>query len=165
MQEELIPIPHIGEVLFEEFLEPLSISQNALAVAINVPSNRINAIVRGQRNITADTDLRLTKYFGLSKGYFLRLQANLELLEQGRKIEIDLANIIPFKSPTINNDSNKTKDIRKRASRTGRNPQTGAAIKIAAKTVKATKTLSSSSMIVTSKTKKSKDELLNLQQA
>ncbi len=97
MKEELIPVPHIGEVLFEEFLEPLSISQNALAVAISVPSNRINAIVRGQRNITADTDLRLTKYFGLSKGYFLRLQANLELLEQGRKIEKDLSNIIPFK--------------------------------------------------------------------
>jgi addiction module HigA family antidote len=98
MQEELIPIPHIGEVLFEEFLEPLNISQNALAVAIGVPSNRINAIVRGQRNITADTDLRLTKYFGLSKGYFLRLQANLELLEQGRKIEKDLSNIVPFKN-------------------------------------------------------------------
>lgn len=96
MKEELIPIPHIGEVLFEEFLEPLSISQNALAVSIGVPSNRINAIVRGQRNITADTDLRLTKYFGLSKGYFLRLQANLELLEQGRKIDVELAKIIPF---------------------------------------------------------------------
>lgn len=96
MTEKYIPIPHIGEVLFEEFLEPLDISQNALAVAIGVPSNRINAIVRGQRNITADTDLRLTKYFGLSKGYFLRLQANLELLEQGRKIEKDLSNIIPF---------------------------------------------------------------------
>jgi len=103
MKEELIPIPHIGEVLFEEFLEPLNISQNALAIAIGVPSNRINAIVRGQRNITADTDLRLTKYFGLSKGYFLRLQTNLELLEQGRKIENDLSNIVPL---------NQTKDKR-----------------------------------------------------
>ena len=97
MNEQLIPIPHIGEVLFEEFLEPLKISQNALSLAIGVPSNRINAIVRGQRGITADTDLRLTKYFSLSKGYFLKLQANLELLEQSRKIEKELSNIVPLK--------------------------------------------------------------------
>ena len=93
---EYIEIPNIGEVLLEEFLEPLNLSQNALAKAINVPSNRINAIIRGQRGITADTDLRLTKYFGLTKGYFLRLQAELELLESERKIENDLSNIIPI---------------------------------------------------------------------
>ena len=93
---EYIPIPHIGQILTEEFLEPLGITQNALANAIGVPTNRINAIVRGQRGITADTDLRLTKYFGLSKGYFLRFQSNLELLEQGRKIENELSNIVPF---------------------------------------------------------------------
>lgn len=93
---EYIPIPHIGQILNEEFLEPLGITQNALANAIGVPTNRINAIVRGQRGITADTDLRLTKYFGLSKGYFLRFQSNLELMEQGRKIEADLSNIVPF---------------------------------------------------------------------
>ena len=94
--QQFIDIPHIGEVLQEEFLEPLNLSQNALANAIGVPSNRINAIIRGQRSITADTDLRLTKYFGLSKGYFLRLQNNFELLESERKIEKDLSNIIPF---------------------------------------------------------------------
>ena len=93
---EYIPIPHIGQILMEEFLEPLGITQNALANAIGVPTNRINAIVRGQRGITADTDLRLTKYFGLSKGYFLRFQSNLELLEQGKKIETELSNIVPF---------------------------------------------------------------------
>ena len=102
MNEHLIPIPNIGKVLLEEFLEPLKISQNALSLAIGVPSNRINAIVRGQRGITADTDLRLTKYFGLSKGYFLRLQTNLELLEQSRKIEKELSNIIPFKQSSDN---------------------------------------------------------------
>lgn len=96
--QQFIDIPHIGEVLQEEFLEPLGLSQNALANAIGVPSNRINAIIRGQRTITADTDLRLTKYFGLSKGYFLRLQNNFELLESERKIEKDLSNIIPFNS-------------------------------------------------------------------
>ena len=99
MENKYIPIPHIGNVLAEEFLEPLNISQNALALAINVPSNRINAIVRGQRGISADTDLRLTKYFGLSQGYFLKLQSNLELLEQSRKIEKELENIVPFEYP------------------------------------------------------------------
>jgi addiction module HigA family antidote len=93
---ENIPIPHIGEILKEDFLEPLGITQNALANALGVPTNRINAIVRGQRGITADTDLRLTKYFGLSKGYFLRLQSNFELLEQSEKIEKELSNIVPF---------------------------------------------------------------------
>ncbi len=93
---EYFDIPHIGEVLLEEFMQPLELSQNALAKAIGVPSNRINAIIRGQRNITADTDLRLTKYFGLSKGYFLRMQANFELLESERKIENALSNIVPI---------------------------------------------------------------------
>lgn len=102
-KDEFIPVPHIGKVLNEEFLEPLKISQNALAVAIGVPTNRINAIVRGQRGITADTDLRLTKYFGLTKGYFLRLQSNLELLEQSHKIEKELSNIIPFDYHKKNN--------------------------------------------------------------
>lgn len=96
MAQEFIDIPHIGEVLQEEFLEPLGLSQNALANAINVPSNRINAIIRGLRSITADTDLRLTKYFGLSKGYFLRLQNNFELLTSERTISNDLSNIVPF---------------------------------------------------------------------
>ena len=105
MNDRLIPIPHIGEILTEEFLEPLNISQNALALAIGTPSNSINAIVRGQRGITADTDLRLTKYFGLSKGYFLRLQTNLELLEQSRKIEKELDKIVPLKRIENNNSA------------------------------------------------------------
>lgn len=94
---EYIEIPHIGEILLEEFIQPLGLTQNALAKAINVPSNRINAIIRGQRGITADTDLRLTKYFGISKGYFLRMQTNFELLTSERKIEKELSNITPLK--------------------------------------------------------------------
>lgn len=93
---EYFEIPHIGEVLFEEFMQPLGLSQNALAKAIGVPSNRINAIIRGQRNITADTDLRLTKYFGMSKGYFLRMQGNFELLESESKIQDVLSSIVPI---------------------------------------------------------------------
>lgn len=96
MTQKFIDVPHIGEVLQEEFLEPLGLSQNALANAINVPPNRINAIIRGLRSVTADTDLRLTKYFGLSKGYFLRLQNNFELLASERTIENDLSKIVPF---------------------------------------------------------------------
>lgn len=92
--QQYLEIPHIGQVLQSEFLEPLSLSQNAIALAIGVPSNRINAIIRGQRSITADTDLRLTKYFGLSKGYFLRLQNNFDLLTAEQKT--DLSTIVPF---------------------------------------------------------------------
>lgn len=94
--QKFINIPHIGEILLEEFLEPLKISQNALALAINVPPNRINAIIRGQRSVTADTDLRLTKYFGLSKGYFLRLQNDFQMLETEQLIYNELFNIVPY---------------------------------------------------------------------
>ncbi|MFA7659270.1 MAG: HigA family addiction module antitoxin [Candidatus Gastranaerophilaceae bacterium] len=94
---EYIPIPHIGEVLFEEFLEPLNLSQNALAMAIGVPANRINAIIKGQRGITADTDLRLAKYFGMSKGFFIGLQEDFELMAVEREIKEELSKIIPFK--------------------------------------------------------------------
>lgn len=58
--------PHPGEILDEEFLKPASISQKTLADAIGVPPNRINAIVKGLRGISADTDLRLSRYFGLT---------------------------------------------------------------------------------------------------
>ena len=65
--------PHPGEILKEEFLKQVGISQNQLAHAIGVPGNRIHAIVNGTRNITGDTDLRLCRFFGLSEGYFQRL--------------------------------------------------------------------------------------------
>jgi addiction module HigA family antidote len=65
-----------GEMLLEEFLKPLGISQYRLAKEIGVPAQRISAIVAGKRTITADTDLRLCKYFGLSDGWWLRVQAH-----------------------------------------------------------------------------------------
>lgn len=74
---DLQPI-HPGEVLLEEFLKPLGISQYALAKAIEVPARRINEIVHGKRSVTADTDLRLCRYFGLSDGYWLRGQARYD---------------------------------------------------------------------------------------
>ncbi len=73
------PTPiHPGEVLLEDFLKPMGISQYALAKAIAVPPRRINEIVHGERAITADTDLRLCKFFGLSEGYWLRGQARYD---------------------------------------------------------------------------------------
>lgn len=87
--------PHPGEILLEEFLKPMDLSQNALARALSVPPRRINEIVLGKRAITADTDLRLARYFGVSEGFFLGLQADFELLEQRRKIERELKSIRP----------------------------------------------------------------------
>jgi addiction module HigA family antidote len=71
------PLPPItpGELLQEEFLQPLGVSQYRLAKAIGVPASRISEIVTGQRAISADTDLRLCRFLGLSPGYWLRAQA------------------------------------------------------------------------------------------
>src|SRR5260370_21453714 len=88
--------PHAGEILKYEFLDELNMSQNALAKAIDVPANRIHAIVRGERSITADTDLRLCKFLGLSEGYFLRLQLSYELLEAKRGLVKKIAKIKPY---------------------------------------------------------------------
>jgi len=65
---------HPGEILMEEFLEPLQVSQNGLAVAIGVPPRRINEIVHGKRRVTADTALRLARYFGTTDRFWLNLQ-------------------------------------------------------------------------------------------
>jgi len=89
--------PHPGEILKEEFLKELGMSQNQLAHAIGVPTNRIHAIVNGSRNITGDTDLRLCKFFGLSEGYFLRLQNAYDTLEAKRRIAGQLAKIKPHR--------------------------------------------------------------------
>ena len=89
--------PHPGEILKEEFLNEIGMSQNKLAEAIGVPGNRIHAIVNGTRDITADTDLRLCRFFGLSEGYFLRLQNAYDTLEAKRRISSDIARIKPYK--------------------------------------------------------------------
>lgn len=96
MAEKLLYNPHAGEILKSEFLDELELSQNALAKAIGVPPNRINAIVNGTRRITADTDLRLCKYFGLSDGFWLRLQNTYETREAKRCIEKQVARIKPY---------------------------------------------------------------------
>ena len=92
---DVLPNPSPGEILLEEFLKPMELSQNALARAVNVPPRRINEIVLGKRTVTADTDLRLARYFGLSEGFFLGLQADYDLMERRRAIEPELAAITP----------------------------------------------------------------------
>lgn len=84
MTEARLPNIHPVEILMEEFIEPLGLTKNALATAIGVPATRIGEIVRGARSITADTDLRLSIYFGTSAGYWLRLQNAYELEQAGR---------------------------------------------------------------------------------
>ncbi|MCG6567701.1 HigA family addiction module antitoxin [Tessaracoccus sp. ZS01] len=79
MTTTTIPPIHPGEILMEEFLEPLQISQNRLAVAISVPPRRINEIVHGKRRITADTALRLARYFGTTDRFWLNLQTRFDL--------------------------------------------------------------------------------------
>lgn len=90
--------PHPGDILKYEFLMEIGMSQNALADAIGVPRNRIHAIINGARDITADTDLRLSKFFGLSEGYFLRLQNAYDTLEAKRKIAKQVAKIKPYQA-------------------------------------------------------------------
>lgn len=78
MVQKLPPI-HPGEILMEEFLRPLEISQYRLARSISVPPRRINEIVHGKRNITADTALRLSRFFGTSERFWLNLQMRYDL--------------------------------------------------------------------------------------
>ncbi len=82
--KRLAPI-HPGEILFEEFLKPLSISQYRLAKDTSVPPRRINEIVKGERAVTADTALRLGRYFGLSSSFWLNLQTHFDL-EKGKDL-------------------------------------------------------------------------------
>lgn len=91
---DLLLVPP-GEVLLEEFLRPMGISQYRLATAIDVPGSRINAIVKGRRAITADTDLRLCRFFGLSEGVWLRMQASHDLKQAKQALESVLPTIQP----------------------------------------------------------------------
>lgn len=78
-KEKLLPLITPGEFLAEEFLEPFGLSVNALALALRVPATRIQAIVKSGRGITADTALRLARYFGTTAEFWMNLQVNYEL--------------------------------------------------------------------------------------
>lgn len=79
MVEEKLPPIHPGEILLEEFLKPMGLSQYRVAKAINVSPRRINEIVHGKRNISPDTALRLSRYFGLSERFWMNLQSRYDL--------------------------------------------------------------------------------------
>lgn len=85
---------HPGEVLLEEFLKPLGMTANALALALRVPANRIGAIVKGERAVTADTAMRLGRYFGMDPVFWMNLQTLYDLSkvgkEAGKEIERDI---------------------------------------------------------------------------
>ena len=91
----LLPNPHPGEILLEDLMKPSGLSQNALARALKVPPRRINELVLGKRAVSADTDLRLARYFNLHPGFFLGLQAQYDLMEQRRKLGAKLDEIKP----------------------------------------------------------------------
>lgn len=78
-EQQLLPPIHPGKILLEEFLQPLNISQYRLAKDIGVPARRINEIVHGKRGISADTALRLSRYFGLSERFWMNLQSRYAL--------------------------------------------------------------------------------------
>ena len=89
-----------GELLKEEFLDPMGITQYRLAKEIEVPAQRIGAIVAGKRSITADTDLRLCRFFGLSNGYWLRTQVAYDTEIAEEELVDELQNIKPWKQVT-----------------------------------------------------------------
>ena len=86
-----------GELLLEEFLKPMKITKYRLAKEIGVPAQRIGEIIKAKRSITPDTDLRLCKFFGLSDGYWLRVQANYDLQLTKARLRDQLVKIEPWK--------------------------------------------------------------------
>ena len=95
MTTDEIPDPTPGDILLLNFIEPMDLTQNGLARVIGVPPRRVNEIVLGKRAVTADTDLRLARYFGVSDGFFLGLHADHDLMRQRRKIAAELERIEP----------------------------------------------------------------------
>ncbi len=87
MTKKLLEPIHPGEILMEEFLKPMDISQYRLAKDINVPARRINEIVQGKRSITPDTALRLSRYFSLSERFWVNLQARYDLEKEKDRLK------------------------------------------------------------------------------
>lgn len=94
----IVPYPTPGEILLHEFLEPMGISQYRLAKSIGVPQRRIGQIVSGDRAVTADTGLRLSRFFGMSDGFWTGLQAGYDAAMTKDKLADVLAKIEPFKT-------------------------------------------------------------------
>ncbi|AXE39408.1 HigA family addiction module antitoxin [Acidipropionibacterium virtanenii] len=96
-ETDLIEPIHPGEILMEDFIKGFGITQNKLAVAIGVPPRRINEIVHGKRGISADTAIRLARYFGTSEEFWMNLQSNYELRIEWRALRDKVAAITPLR--------------------------------------------------------------------
>jgi antitoxin HigA-1 len=94
--ETIMEPVHPGEILMEEFLKPLELSQYQLAKELSVPARRINEIVRGERRITADTALRLARFFGTSDRFWMNLQSRYDLEVEKNRLGAVLDNIQPL---------------------------------------------------------------------
>jgi addiction module HigA family antidote len=87
--------PHAGEMLVSEFMEPLALNASLLAQSIEVPVGELEAVIEGRQSMSGELDLRLARYFRMSEGFFLRLQAQYELLEAKRALNGALDRIVP----------------------------------------------------------------------
>lgn len=95
---DYIPTPKISEILLEEFMEPMGISAYKLAQAIHVPVSRIQDILHDRRKISADTSLRLARFFGVSDRYFLDMQNDIDVRELKVSMATEIENIHPFQA-------------------------------------------------------------------
>ena len=98
MPKDKIINPHPGEILLEEFLKPMRISQNRLAMELRVPCHRVNEIVRGRRGITADSALRLSKFFGTTPDFWLNLQISYDLVAAQEHLKEELPRIHQYEA-------------------------------------------------------------------
>ncbi len=101
---DYIPTPTIGEILWEEFMEPFNLSAYRLAQEIHVPTSRIQDILHNRRKITADTSLRLAKFFGVSDRYFLNLQNDIDIRGLKGSSREEMALIRPYNAAAVESD-------------------------------------------------------------
>ena len=95
--DNLINTPTMGEILIEEFMKPNNLSAYRLAQGIHVPTSRIQDILHNRRKVTADTSLRLARFFGTSDKYFLDIQNDIDIRQLKREMEYEIAEIHPYK--------------------------------------------------------------------
>lgn len=98
MSDYVINLPTIGDILYEKYMVPLNVSAYKLAKDIHVPVSRIQDILHNRRKISADTSLRLARYFGVAERYFLDIQHDIEIRELKRTLEDEITSIIPVNS-------------------------------------------------------------------
>jgi addiction module HigA family antidote len=96
-----VPYPHPGEILLEEFLKPMGITQYRIAKEIGVSQRRIGEIVAGKRSVTADTGLRLSKFFGMSDDFWIGLQMDYDAAVAKSALKITLSKIKPWKAVEV----------------------------------------------------------------